>query len=695
MKPNRLAAESSPYLLQHAHNPVDWYPWGGEALERAKAEDKPILVSIGYAACHWCHVMERESFEDPVCAAIMNRDFVNVKIDREERPDLDHIYMDALQTMNGHGGWPLNMFLTPDARPFYGGTYFPPVPAHGRPSWQDVLRGVSSAFRERRAEVEEQAQRLLEHMSRADGMFRARAAAVTVEGPEAPFDASDASAVAENLLKNADRRWGGFGRAPKFPQTFSIVYLLRHHRLNGDTEALEHACRSLDMMIRGGIFDQAGGGFARYSTDAEWLVPHFEKMTYDNALLVSVLSEAFQCTGRPHYAEAIRQTVGFMTREMMHPEGGFHSALDADSEGVEGKYYTWTRAELEDLLGEDAETACRLFGVTEEGNWEHVNILHLPKDMETFSREEGMTMEGLAGLTARVRDRILEARASRTRPLLDDKVLLGWNALMVTALCKAHCALRERTYMDLAVRCMDFLRSRLRDGGTGEWRHTWKDGKARIPAFLDDLSFLADALIHLHETTGEASYLVEAVEIVEDVKRRFKPSEGFLYHFTPEGQKDVVIRKTDSYDGATASGNSAMAWNLYRLSLLVGKSDWREAAAGMLASVRELVVKHPSSFGNWAALGLEWVEGTWEIALLGPDIEGMAGDFLEGYHPGRVFQRSVVPDERLPLTIGRGIEGRTLWYACRNQACLPPVETLEELVEILGQRASPRVGGTI
>ncbi len=652
-------------------------------MQRARSEDRPILVSIGYAACHWCHVMERESFEDPVVAAVMNRDFINIKVDREERPDLDHIYMDALQALNGHGGWPLNMFLTPDAKPFYGGTYFPPLPVQGRASWQEVLQGVSVAFRERRGEVEGQAQRLLEHMEKAEGLFRARVSPVPETGGRASFERSEAEAVAQNLLKSADRQRGGFGRAPKFPQTFSIRYLLRYHRLCGDADALSHACHSLDSMIRGGIYDHAGGGFARYSTDAEWLVPHFEKMTYDNALLLSVLSEGYQSTGRPDFADAIRETVAFMKREMMHPEGGFFSALDADSEGVEGRYYTWSRKELVEVLGEDAEAACRMFGISDEGNWEGTNILHLPKDLETFSLEEGLPMEAVAALAERSKRKLLSARQSRVRPLLDDKILLGWNALMVTALVKASRALREAGYLAVAVRCMDFLRRNMKDHATGRWRHTFKSGNARFPAFLDDLSFLAEALVHLHESTGETQYLSEAVAVVEEVKRDFRPSDGSLYHFTPKDQNDVVMRKTDSYDGATASGNSTMAWNLYKLSFLTGQTEWWRESADMLEAVRDLAVKYPSSFGNWASLGLEWMAGTWEVALVGPDSQAQAEAFLAGYLPNMVFQRSESGDEKFPMLRGRGRQGRTVWYACRDQACLTPTESLDELWRIL------------
>src|ERR1700748_3560498 len=376
---NRLGKETSPYLLQHAHNPVDWYPWGEEALQTARLENKPILVSIGYAACHWCHVMERESFEDADTARFMNEHFVNIKIDREERPDLDHIYMDAVQAITGSGGWPLNVFLTPQGKPFYGGTYFPPRSMYNRPSWKDVLAGISRSFGEKRAEIEQQAEQLTQHVAGA-GSFGARdaAAASLADGPSSLFNPDTLRQIRDQLLATADKEAGGFGGAPKFPQTFSIRYLLHYHYFTGDAASLDQACLSLDKMIAGGIYDQLGGGFARYSTDNEWLVPHFEKMLYDNALLVIVLSETYQLTRNPVYKEAIEQTIAFIDRDLSNGEGAFYAALDADSEGIEGKYYVWDRAEIEQVLGADAALFCHWYGVSAEGNWEGKNILPRP-----------------------------------------------------------------------------------------------------------------------------------------------------------------------------------------------------------------------------------------------------------------------------------------------------------------------------
>ncbi|MDE3252169.1 MAG: thioredoxin domain-containing protein, partial [Bacteroidota bacterium] len=387
---NHLIQETSPYLLQHAHNPVDWYPWGEEALEKALTENKPILVSIGYAACHWCHVMERESFEDPETAAMMNQWFVNIKIDREERPDLDHIYMDAVQAMTGSGGWPLNVFLTPDRKPFYGGTYFPPVRAYNRASWKETLAGVHQGFRDKYAEIQSQAENLTAHLQSSNAF------GISKPGEETGiFEPSQLAAISLRLLENADTRWGGFGNAPKFPQTFSIQFLLRHYHFTGDQQALDQALLSLDRMIYGGIYDQLGGGFARYSTDKEWLAPHFEKMLYDNALLVSVLAEAYQLTRKPVYARIMEQTLTFVEREMISAEMGFYSALDADSEGVEGKFYTWEYREIVDLLGAEAELFCAYYQVTEKGNWEHTNILWINTDPEDQARKLGIPADQL------------------------------------------------------------------------------------------------------------------------------------------------------------------------------------------------------------------------------------------------------------------------------------------------------------
>ncbi len=431
---NRLIHETSPYLLQHAHNPVDWYPWGEEALQRAKQENKPILVSIGYSACHWCHVMERESFEQEETARLMNEHFINIKIDREERPDLDHIYMDALQAMSGSGGWPLNVFLTPAARPFYGGTYFPPRRLYTRPSWTEILQGVSQAFRDKREEITAQADQLTSHLLQSNAFGHA------TEPGEPVFDTENQQAILQAILNKADTVDGGFGQAPKFPQTGCIQYLLRYYHFYRDKTALDQALLSLDKMLCGGIYDQLGGGFARYSTDGQWLAPHFEKMLYDNALLLSVLAEAFQITHLPRYREVMEQTRGFLEREMLSPEGGFYAALDADSEGVEGKFYTWRKAEIDALLGEDAPLFCAWYDVTEKGNWEGVNILHVPAPSATFASTHGTTEVALAEKLEACCAKLLEHRAGRIRPGLDDKILLGWNALANTACSKAFAA---------------------------------------------------------------------------------------------------------------------------------------------------------------------------------------------------------------------------------------------------------------
>ena len=447
---NKLISETSPYLLQHAHNPVNWYPWGEEALLRAKTEDKPILVSIGYAACHWCHVMERESFENPETAALMNQHFINIKIDREERPDLDHIYMDAVQAMTGSGGWPLNVFLTPNLKPFYGGTYFPPRPVQQRNSWSQVLEAVATAYRNKKEEVEQQAEQLVSHLAQANSF-----GLQSNTGASLLFSESSIADAVNNILKTADRQWGGFGRAPKFPQTFTIQFLLRASQyipdaadvaLNNNDEALQQALVSLDKMLAGGIYDQLGGGLARYSTDAQWLAPHFEKMLYDNALLLSVLSEAYQLTQKDRYREVIAQTIGFVQREMMHPRKGFYAALDADSEGEEGKFYVWSKSEIDEILGADATLFNEYYNVSEEGNWEGKNILHVLQPVEVFAAERKTDVRHLKKILSEATGKLLAYRSKRPRPLLDDKVILGWNALMNTALSKAYAATGEESW---------------------------------------------------------------------------------------------------------------------------------------------------------------------------------------------------------------------------------------------------------
>jgi uncharacterized protein YyaL (SSP411 family) len=689
--PNRLAGETSPYLLQHAHNPVDWYPWGDEALQQARKDDKPILVSIGYSACHWCHVMERESFEDADTARFMNEHFINIKIDREERPDLDHIYMDAVQVVTGSGGWPLNVFLTSDGRPFYGGTYFPPRPIYNRPSWKDVLAGVARSYRERRAEIEQQAESLTRHVAGAGSFgIGGKTAAGSTPGASAgdpgdpPFTREILRKVRDQLLASADRQEGGFGGAPKFPQTFSIRYLLHYYYYTRDPDALGQACLSLDKMIAGGIFDQLGGGFARYSTDTEWLVPHFEKMLYDNALLVIALAEAFQLTGKPAYRRAIEETMEFIRRDLSAGDGAFYSALDADSEGVEGKYYVWEKAEIDHLLGADAELFCTYYGVTERGNWEGKNILtramDFPGDTQTANAEARAAEPDLAARLAAGRRKLLEYRSRRVPPALDDKILLGWNALMNIACCRAFGALGEEEYRDRAIANMEFLRKHLKGEGIHYYYHSYK-GEARIPAFLDDYAFLIAALLELQEITGDSGYLLEAKKILEEVIAHF--SDDPIFYFTHDGQTDLILRKKEIYDGATPSGNSVMAFNLLYLSLLFDEPAWADRSRQMAEAVRNVVTEYPGSFGIWATLYQALTYTIPEIAITARRPENARKELLSQLIPYRVFQSSAQENTHFPLLRDKLVREVPQFFLCQNYACQPSVNELAALIRLL------------
>ena len=676
--PNHLIHETSPYLLQHAHNPVNWFPWGEEALQKAKDEDKPILVSIGYAACHWCHVMERESFEDKATAAIMNEHFINIKIDREERPDIDHIYMDAVQAMTGSGGWPLNVFLTPDKEPFYGGTYFPPRAVMNRPSWSDVLLSVASAFKNKRSEIEQQAKGMKDHLLQANSF------GINTGGDNNWADVENMDIACANLLKQADKEWGGFGNAPKFPQTFSIQFLLRYYhtqknRTDSHAEAaLQHALLSLDKMIDGGIYDQVGGGFARYSTDKEWLAPHFEKMLYDNALLVPVMSEAYQLTKNKKYKTAIEETLDFVERELLHPEKGFYSALDADSEGEEGKFYVWNLQEVQQLLGDDAKIFCSYYDITESGNWEHKNIPRALNDAKEFAEKHGLGTAELKKILESGRRKLLNAREKRIRPALDDKVILGWNALMNTAYSKAYAATGLEKYRRLAMDNMQFL-LRAFNSDDGGLKHVWKNDFAKYPAFLDDYADLIQALLQLHRVTGNTEWLEKANRFCRKVIADFSDEEGFFY-YTPEGQKDVIIRKKEVYDGATPSGNATMVQNLFELGLLFDNRECIGRAEKMITSLSSVIIKYPTSFGVWLNAMQQAICGTKEIVLMG-DFKNSLQQVLRHYMPYSVIMASEAPEEHYPLFQGKSIDKELTIYLCENYACQKPLYSVEELLE--------------
>lgn len=672
---NKLIHETSPYLLQHAHNPVDWYPWGEEALQRAKAEDKPILVSIGYAACHWCHVMERESFENEATASFMNAHFINIKIDREERPDLDHIYMDAVQAMSGSGGWPLNVFLTPDQLPFYGGTYFPPTAMHNRPSWLDVLGGVSKGYQEKKSAIFTQAETLKDHLVKSNSFGMVQPDDIT---QDLFFSEESLNTIAQKILEQADTTDGGFGNAPKFPQSNCIIYLLRHYHFTKDQASLDQALLSIDKMIQGGIYDQVGGGFARYSTDAQWLVPHFEKMLYDNALLIMVLSEAYQLTKNNQYQLAIEQTLQFIQRELTDSSLGFYSALDADSEGVEGKFYTWNYDELKQVLGADADFFCSYYQVDKNGNWQEGKHESPPTNILWINRYPSAQERALISIC---KDKLLAKRASRIRPLLDDKILLGWNALMITAYCKASAALGNTEYVEIAQQTIQFLEEKFNINDEHGWHHTYKNGVAKIPAFLDDYAYLIQSYIHLQEITGNTGYLLKAKSLTEWVIDHFSEQSTGFFYYTPDFQKDIIVRKKEVYDGATPSGNAIMAVNLYYLSVVFDHSDWQKRSTLLNASLSNAILKHPTSFACWATLVQTMVKGYKEIVVTGQQALLYLNPINEVYVPNKIIQASETNLAVFPLLIGKEFEKEAvLFYLCKNYTCGPAFRTVESLL---------------
>ncbi len=678
---NRLVNENSPYLLQHAYNPVDWYPWGEEALQKAKAENKVILISIGYSACHWCHVMERESFEDIETAKLMNDYFINIKIDREERPDLDHIYMDAVQAMTGSGGWPLNVFLTPDTKPFYGGTYFPPVKAHNRIAWKEVLETINKVWHERKDEIMLQSENLTEHLKKSSRFAHLN----NLNNSDDEIDLKDlVDTMFKNIMKAADTEWGGFGKAPKFPQTFTIKYLFQYYHFTKNEIALDQALLSINKMLEGGIYDHVGGGLARYSTDNEWLAPHFEKMLYDNALFIKVLCDAYQITGNSYYEKSIRKTIAFVTNELMNEEGGFYAALDADSEGEEGKFYVWTIAEVKKLLTVDSEIFCDFFNISQKGNWEGKNILRILKKPSEFALENKLDLDAFETSLEGSLKILLQARNKRIKPLLDDKILLGWNALMITALCKAASALNDDSYRVLAENSFQFLVKKF-DSKVEEvgMYHTYKNGIAKYPAFLDDYAFLIESCIHLQEVNSNTFYLNKAKELTTHVINNFYDFDTGFLCFTNKNQTDVLVRKQEVYDGALPSGNSTMAEYLMYLSVIFDEKDWQTKAETMYKTLQKAIVSYPTSFANWAIYFLNKMYGTNEIVIAGKDFEGIRNSLMMNYIPNKIVMAGKNELKEFPLLNGKRFDESSTLYLCKNYHCEKPVHSIEKLLELL------------
>ena len=652
---NRLAGETSPYLLQHKDNPVDWQPWGPEALSEARERDVPLLVSIGYSSCHWCHVMERESFEDPEVAALMNQRFVCVKVDREERPDVDAIYMDAVQAMTGHGGWPLNAFVTPEQVPFYAGTYFPPEPRHGMPSWRQVLEAVSGAWEGRRDEIRAGAGRIVERL----------AGAATLEPSTDPIDPRSLEAAIAVLAQSYDERNGGFGGAPKFPPASVIEFLLAR----GERRM---SVATLKAMAAGGIYDQVGGGFSRYAIDAEWTVPHFEKMLYDNALLARAYLHGFQVTGDPDLRRVCCETLDWALREMRGPEGGFFSALDADSEGVEGRFYVWTVDQLREALEPElAEAAIAHFGATDAGNFEGSNVL---------------TARGAPpDRVPEIRCRLFGVRARRVRPGLDDKRVCAWNALMVGALADAGAVLERADYLDAARACAAFLLEHMRDE-RGRMLRTWKDGRARLPGYLEDHAFTLEALLTLYEATFEPHWFTEARALAGVLIDRFADEQRGGFFSTADDHERLLARRKELEDHPIPSGGSSAALGLLRLAALTGEREYERRATGVLRLLHQVAPRHPQAFGHLLQALDFYTSSVREVALVGKDLGPLERVVRAEFRPHLVLAgaRDAAPADGVPLLAGRApVDGRAAAYVCENFACQRPVTEPDELAALL------------
>jgi uncharacterized protein YyaL (SSP411 family) len=675
---NRLANETSPYLLQHKDNPVDWYPWGEEALKRAREEDKPVLLSVGYSACHWCHVMERESFEDDETARMMNEHFVNVKVDREERPDIDSIYMAAVQALTRHGGWPMTVFLTPDGAPFYGGTYFPPIPSRGMPSFQQLLLSVVDAYENRREEVLQNAQAVRDYL-------QASTAAVIPEAETSGTELLDRAAGV--LLSQLDRRFGGFGGAPKFPQVMNLEVLLRHHHRTGERSALDGVELTCRQMANGGIYDQLGGGFSRYSVDGYWLVPHFEKMLYDNALLSRLYLETYQATGDAFYRRIAEETLDYVLRDMTSEAGGFYSAEDADSEGEEGKFYVWTPEELEAALDPDeARLAVRYWDVTERGNFEGKNILHVARLPEAVADEFGVSPEELWARIAGIRAKLFAVREERVRPGRDEKILAAWNGLMLRSFALAARVTGREDYREAAIENATFIVEKLIEDG--RIHRSYKDGRARFNGYLEDYAMVADGLVALYEATFETRWLVEADALLDAVSELFWDEEKRAFYDTPADHEELVTRPRDVYDNAAPSGTSVATEVLLKLALFLDRSDYRQRAEDVLDELAGGMEKVPSGFGRLlCALDLS-ISETREVAIVGDpeaqDTRVLLETVYAGYLPNKVVAGRGPDDDEagglIPLLAQRPArEGKATAYVCVHYACQTPTTDPQEL----------------
>ena len=668
-KANRLINSTSPYLLQHAYNPVDWYPWGEEALERAKEEDKPIIVSIGYSSCHWCHVMEKESFENDSIARLMNEHFVCIKVDREERPDVDQIYMDAVQAMGLGGGWPLNVFLTPDQKPFYGGTYFPPA------QWANLMGSIHKAFNEKREEIEKSANDLTNALSTSE-IIKYR-----LKETDQQFEVSALDSMFNIMQSKFDRIDGGFDKSPKFPMPNNWLFLLRYHYITKNQEALDHIKLTLNQIARGGIFDQIGGGWARYSTDAEWLAPHFEKMLYDNGQLVSLYSEAYQITNSELYKEVVYKTIEWLEREMLDESGGFYSALDADSEGEEGKFYVWSEQELDEILDADAKLIKKYYDITTQGNWEGKNILRRLETEEEFAEAFSLSPEKLKAKVSAAREKLMKAREKRIRPGMDDKILAGWNGIMLKGLIDAFEAFNEPSFLSLAEKNAIFLVSKMMDDGA--LYRSYKEGTASIDAYLEDYAYVIDGLSALYQVTFDEKWLQHAKDLTQYTLEHFYDEKEGLFFFTDNSSEKLIARKKEVFDNVIPASNSQMALNLYQLGVIYDNEDFKEKSKSMISKMADLMKEEPAYLTNWGILYAYMSTPTAEISIVGPKAKEVQQRFVKRYLPNKVVMGADEASD-LPLMEGKhAMNGETTIYVCYNKTCKLPVTSIERAYEQL------------
>jgi uncharacterized protein len=661
---NRLINATSPYLLQHAHNPVDWFEWGKEALDKAATEDKPILVSIGYSSCHWCHVMERESFEKESIADVMNKFFVCIKVDREERPDIDQIYMEAVQILGVNGGWPLNVFLTPNQKPFFGGTYFTPQ------VWVEVLNNINRAYRANRQQIEDTAEELRLHLLNSE----------VDRYKQKPTDSElihDLYEIYNRLEPKFDKKWGGLDKEPKFIMPSIWLYLLRLAHITKNSEALNHVIFTLKKIAMGGIYDQVGGGFSRYSVDRYWFAPHFEKMLYDNAQLISLYSEAYSITKDDSFKTIVYETYQWLDREMSHANGGFYSALDADSEGVEGKFYIWNKAELIEKLGSDEPLISSYYGVKAEGNWEHgSNILMRSKEDPQFLKDHSLSMEAWRRTLERAKTILLASRGERVRPGLDDKMITGWNAMMACGLIDAFRVFADKMFLDSALKNIQFIEKELVEGKT--LFRSYKGKRSATVGFLDDYAFYIQALVKLYQVTFEERWLYRAEEMMHHTIEQFFDSRDAFFFYASARAEQLISRKKEIFDNVIPSSNAVMAQNLNYLGILLDRPEWSEMAKAMAESLGHIIKSEPGYMSHWAIVFTEIKRGLAEVAFAGKNIAALRTDFLRQYFPFSIVQGTETTSD-LPLLKDKvAVQGKPTIYVCYNKTCKLPVHTVDE-----------------